>query len=116
MTRQSTRFELDEIRVAAKLSGMTERAQFALDTQVLRDTTPFVPYAQGDLSRSGSTASDLGKGAVRWYTPYARDQYYKFPNKSGAVHPRATKEWFEAAKAAYLPTWVQVAKRAASRL
>lgn len=114
MNKDGVRFELDEIRVAARLNGMTERAQYALDTQVIRDTRQFVPYDQGALESSVDSASE--PGAVRWQTPYAREQYYGYPNKSRAKNIRATKEWFEAAKAAYLRTWVKVAKRAASGL
>ena len=113
---KGTRFELDEIRVKAKLSGMTERAQYALDNQVLTDTNNFVPFDSGALIKSSSIASQPGKGVVKWQTPYARVQYYSRPNKSGANNPRATMRWFEAAKAAYLRNWIQVAKRAARLL
>ena len=113
---KGTRFDLNEIRVAAKLSGMTERAQYALDSQVLKDTQPYVPRDTGMLMKSGESASELGKGSVKWSTPYAPFQYYRAPRKSGALNVKATMQWFEVSKKANMPRWIRVAKKAASRL
>lgn len=88
-------------------------AASALVMAARRDSEPFVPFLAGDLRRSAKTESrpesDLlvyGSAAV----PYARPQYYGCPRKS---FPGTTTRWFEAAKAAHLPAWVQEAQAAA---
>ena len=114
---KGTRFEYtDEPGLRRSLGKMTERAQYALDNQVLRDTDAYVPFAQGALSKSAFIASDIGKGIIAWQTPYAKVQYYSRPNKSTGIHAKATVKWFEAAKSANKTRWIEVSKKAARRL
>lgn len=113
MARNKTRVNIDWTRLTARLGGMTKRGQMALDIQVLKDTTPFVPRDTGNLAQSGVRASTPGSGQVIWDAPYADAQYYGRARKAHDVHPLAVMRWFEAAKAAYRETWLRVAKAAA---
>ena len=77
------------------------------------DTKPYVPYLDGALRQSAEVNSvpDAGKliyggGSV----PYARRQYYDLPGKRW---PGTCMQWFEAAKAANLSKWVEIAQREA---
>lgn len=117
MASKGTRFEwANEPGLRRELAQMTERGQYALDNQVIRDTTPYVPYAQGPLAQSVHSASEVGAGVVAWQTPYAAAQYYGMPNKAGGVHPKATMKWFEVAKQANKGRWIEISKKAARRL
>lgn len=51
-------------------------AQIWLDQAVLRDSTPYVPFLNGILYKSGETGTTLGEGIVQWVAPYARYIYY----------------------------------------
>ena len=113
---KGTRVDIDWTKLVARTRGMTTRAQMALDIQVLKDTTPFVPRDTGNLANSGVRASKPGSGELVWDAPYADAQYYGLGNKAHDVHPQAVSHWFEAAKAAFKSTWTRIAKRAASLL
>lgn len=87
---------------------ITERMrQDALDIQVLKDSNFFIPKDEGTLEASGVIASQGGR--LEWNAPYARKQYYEFPNKSKDTNPNARMRWFEEAKAAWLHVWLKTA-------
>ncbi len=88
-----------------------EQAQKILDSQVMKDTDPYVPMDSGTLKDSAIRASTT-PGEIVYDGPYAKAQYYGLPNKSKDKHPLAVKGWFEAAKAANKATWLRVAKKA----
>ena len=51
-------------------------AQEFLDSEVLRDCEPYVPFLTGVLVFTGQTGTKIGSGTVSWIAPYARYQYY----------------------------------------
>ena len=50
--------------------------QKVIDAAVIRECTPYVPFAEGILAGSANTATEIGSGEVVYDTPYARYQYY----------------------------------------
>lgn len=112
MAKSRVTVEIDEAKIRREFGASLKRAQAILDTQVLKDTDPYVPMVTGTLRNSGITGSDIGSGTLRWAAPYAAKQYYTSPNKTTAEHPKATMFWFEAAKAAMKDAWIRVAKKA----
>ena len=105
--------EFDASRVKASKMARVERAQKALDIQILKDSNYYCPDRSGTLMRSGGIAS--GGGAVVWDMPYARKQYHDFPNKSKDKNPNASVKWFEMAKAVMLKLWLEVANNEYSK-
>lgn len=53
--------------------GMVQRY---IDSEVIRQCEPYVPFDEGTLTRSASLATRIGSGLVIYNTPYARYQYY----------------------------------------
>ena len=70
------------------------KVQQYIDSEVLRRNSPLVPYDTGQLERSGTQATKLGSGQVRYNTPYARKQYYENRGKGNRG-----RLWFERMKA-----------------
>lgn len=105
------KFNMDSAKVTAKLGRYVHEKQRALDEQVAKDSTPFVPMRGGHLMESVQK-SDYGTGKVRWTEPYARRMYYgvnyKFNNGPEAPHPQATHHWFEKAKSIYKKDWIRM--------
>lgn len=100
--------------IKADLSGIEERleerarlAENRLEEAVLSSCGEYVPYRTGELYFSGSAAGD---GRVIWSAPHASECYYASRAFSKKRHPRATARWFEAAKAASLPSWENTVK------
>lgn len=50
--------------------------QKAVDTAVIRECFPYVPFDEGILAGSAYAATEIGSGEVIYDTPYARYQYY----------------------------------------
>jgi len=86
------------------------RAQAALDIQVIKDSNYFVPKDEGALESSALLSTDIGSGVVVWGADHARDQYYKYPNKSKDKNPNASIAWFEEAKRAFGEDWNEIAQ------
>ena len=59
-------------------SGVGEggRVQVAVDSAVIRESFPYVPFGEGILAGSANTATQIGSGEVVYDTPYARYQWY----------------------------------------
>lgn len=57
--------------------------QQIIDSEVLRRCEPYVPLDQGVLINSGTQHTEIGSGAVKYQTPYARPQYYGNKSRSG---------------------------------
>lgn len=57
-------------------TGVGGHVQAAVDAAVIRYCSPYVPYDEGVLSGSASTATKIGSGEIVYDTPYARYQYY----------------------------------------
>lgn len=76
------------------------KVQQYIDSEVLRLSEPYVPMDTGMLIKSGTLATQIGSGEVKYETPYARRQYYegRSPGTSAAGALRG-KLWFERMKA-----------------
>ncbi|QWI52519.1 minor capsid protein [Bacillus mycoides] len=104
--------QVDTGMLESKVISATEKAQFALDQQVLKDSNYYAPEDTGELIRSGVRFSQLGEGHVEWNTPYARRLYYNPQYKfSHDTNTNAQGLWFEAAKAAHLDDWVRIVEQ-----
>lgn len=104
---------IDIANIAPELKQKAKRAQFLLDSQVLKDSNFYAPQDTGTLIASGITASPLGEGKVVWNTPYARRLYYNPQyNFSKDKNPNARGLWFEAAKTAHKSQWESLVKNA----
>jgi hypothetical protein len=139
------RFEIDDPRrILARRNLETGGAvQKYIDAEVIRQCEPYVPFDEGVLTASASTATDIGSGEVIYNTPYAHYQYYgvvygpnipmtiggelTFRSPSGAtkvptgqkltynkeVHPQAGSFWFERMKADHKKDILDGAKKIA---
>lgn len=83
----------------------------ALDSQITKDTTPYVPFKTGVLSGS-PLRGKRGVGEIVYDTPYARRLYYgtKF-NFNRTFHPQAGSKWLLRAKAVWMKQWTQIVAR-----
>ena len=104
----NVRIEFDIDKAVARRAPLFAQAQAALDTQVLKDSNQFVPYAEGDLMKSGRVDSP---GMISWNMPYARYQYY-LAEGAHYTTPGTGAKWFERAKALYKPAWIDLMQRA----
>ena len=86
-------------------------AQAALDSQVIKDTNPLVPFRTGMLATSPDRA--WGKmGTIIYDAPYAKRMYYgKDLNYRKTFHPLAGAFWFERAKSAWIGKWTKIVKK-----
>ena len=50
--------------------------QKVVDSAVIRECFPYVPFDEGILAGSANTATKVGSGEVVYDTPYARYQFY----------------------------------------
>jgi hypothetical protein len=105
------RVDIDVAALLQKSVALQQRAQRALDSEILRTTEPYVPFRTGVLARSATLNTLLGTGRIVWATPYARRRYYEGTPKT-ARHPKATTKWFEASKAANAENWYQAVAKA----
>ena len=106
MFSSTVRVEIDAYKAVAKRMPLFAKAHAAMDTQILKDSNQFCPFAEGDLVKSGRVESD---GLVTWNMPYARRQYY-LADGAHYTTPGTGAKWFERAKALYRDDWVKVAQ------
>ena len=114
---------LDRAHLFAKLKNGKEGCGAALAEQILGDSRPFTPHANGN---QGGSLEDSGKVekvgedyAVTYNTIYAAYQYYGcWPDGSHvikdhdtSVNEEATTQWIEAAKKRNKKAWDIVAQR-----
>ncbi|XLP25991.1 minor capsid protein (plasmid) [Bacillus toyonensis] len=103
---------VDTHQIESKVMEATQKAQFALDEQVLKDSNFYAPEDTTELKRSGVRHSRPGEGHVGWDTPYARRLYYNPQyNFSHDVNVNAQGLWFEAAKAAHTEDWKRIVEQ-----
>lgn len=93
-----------------KWEGRYSKAQMFVDSEVLRLSSPYIPFQSGMLEKSGILSTTVGSGEVIWNTPYARYLYYgkvmvgrapkKVINKDLQFHgaPMRGAFWFERMK------------------
>lgn len=97
-------FDLD----ASRFIYQSKKAQIWLDNEVLKDTTPFLPFKTGQLEHSGVLGTRIGSGEIIYNTPYARRLYYNPQfNFSKEAHPKAQAYWFEASKSINKDKWIR---------
>lgn len=79
--------------------GMDEggAVQKFIDSECLRLCDSKVPKDTGTLIQSGITNTVVGKGEVKWATPYARRLYYH-PEYSFQQSPERGAYWFDRMK------------------
>jgi hypothetical protein len=110
MIRTRVNVQLNDL--AAAIEKRKEKAQLVLDEQILKDSNNYAPQDTSELINSSLRMSLIGQGQLIWATPYARRLYYNPQyNFSKDKNPNAQGLWFEAAKAAHLPEWLNLAAR-----
>jgi hypothetical protein len=104
--------KFDPKQVGKRVDDALDKAQHALDQQVLKDSNYFIPMDTGELMRSSLRASKIGQGLLVWDTPYARRLYYNPQyNFRKDKNPNAHGLWFEEAKALHFPEWEKIAQK-----
>ena len=112
MIRANPRLIVRTEQTMNRFANRYEIAQKALDTQVLKDSTPYVPMRDGNLMRSGINGTKPGSGKVIWNAVYARQMYYGHSYRfSKNKHPQACAQWFEKAKATKKETWTKLTNK-----
>lgn len=101
----NVKVDFDKEKAKEKLEKRKAVAQAKLDAQVLKDSNFYIPFDTGSLKQSGILHTKIGSGKVIWDTPYAKKQYYNFPNKRVDRNPNASGKWFEMAKAKKIKRW-----------
>lgn len=93
-----------------KWEGRYTKSQMFVDSEVLRLSSPYLPFQSGMLEKSGILGTVIGSGEVVWNAPYARYLYYgkvmvgrapkKVINKDLQFHgaPKRGAFWFERMK------------------
>ena len=79
-----------------------DAVQKMVDSEVLRQSDPYVPMRTGMLKKSGILGTVIGEGVVKYIAPYARQNYYTNAGRgqegtqNGGLRG---KYWFERMKA-----------------
>lgn len=105
---KTTAASLAAAPILARLKAKRKSAQKWLDNEVLNDCEPYVPYRTGALTQSGKAAD--GGGLIVYTAHYAKKQYYGSFSHAPGVHPKATRKWFETAKAVNQAKWIKGVK------
>lgn len=108
----------------SKYDERFERARYWLDSQIMNDLEPYMPFATGNFVAQTRTDSAALAGTglvVAGAGPMGRYLYYgkivRGPragqplNFSKQAHPAVTAEWFEAAKAQHIKEWTDGVQR-----
>lgn len=104
--------KIDLSGVYKKVEAKTERAQAALNEQVLKDSNYFAPQDTSALINSSLLASRVGEGILIWDTPYSRKLYWNPGfNFSTDKNPNARAMWFEAAKSMFISDWIAMTQK-----
>lgn len=76
------------------------RAQKYIDSEVLRRSSPYLPFDTGMLEKSGISGTIIGSGEVVWTARYARRLYYGTSLNFQKNRPLSGAKWFERMKTA----------------
>ena len=82
----------------------------------IRDTNQYVPYREGRLRQSANSESVPEQGRIIYGSaavPYARPQYYGYPNKTW---PGTTEKWFDVSSQRNKTKWEREAQQAADKV
>ena len=90
--------------------GRFNRAQQFVDSEVLRLSSPYVPFRTGMLDKSGTLGTQIGSGEVNWIAPYAAAQYYNTAD-SRSYDAQRGGHWFERMKANHRDEILRGAKK-----
>jgi hypothetical protein len=102
---------VDIPNIGRNIGRAKDITQFALDTQILKDSNLFIPADTWNLRDSSLRHSKIGEGQLMWVTPYANKVYYNPQmNFSTDKNPMASGLWYERAKAMYLNSWITLAQ------
>lgn len=120
-----------------RITGNLDKAQIALNQQIAKDSTPYIPLRQGALRSQVRYPDGMTGGTVEWYAPYAHYQYMgevygpniplkdaqgniigwtSPPKKSPTGRklqyhtPETSDHWFDRAKREHLSDWVRLVK------
>lgn len=85
---------------APKRTESFKKAQKFVDSEVLRLSSPLIPFQTGMLDKSGKLGTVIGSGVVQYVAPYAAEQYYNTAT-SRAYDPNRGAKWFERMKVAH---------------
>lgn len=115
-----------------RFGRQAKEAQKVLNTMVVADSTPFVPFRSGNLRSNVQYPNGIYGDVIEWATPYAHYQYtgilylagngssyahageVKYPtDRSLAYHNGGGSEWFARAKAQNGSKWIQKTKKIA---
>jgi hypothetical protein len=95
--------DINTALLQGKFDARTQQAQAFLDSEVLRQSKPFVPFVQGTLA---NTAVVESPGKLVYVQVYARRMYYgESFNFTKTFNPDAGARWTDRAKAAFLSDW-----------
>lgn len=115
----SVTVQFDTGATKRRIGKRIDRAQMALDIQVLKDDNLEIPQTnERTLQRSGRVVD--GGGAVQWETPYAHRQYYldeevEDPSAIKYTTPGTHYKWHEWAKAKKMKQWEALVNREYSK-
>jgi len=87
-----------DLKLALSKRGLETngKVQKFIDSEVLRKNEPLIPYANGDIVKSGINNTIQGSGEIKYQTPYARRWYYMPAEYQDA--PMRGNYWFERMK------------------
>lgn len=103
----------DVSRAAAKGRPLEVAVVSAYTLAAIRDTEPIVPYVTGALRETAHSQSAPEAGRLIYGSaavPYARPQYYGYPNKTW---PGTEMQWWPKAHEAHGAAWLREAQAAA---
>lgn len=109
----------DRAHFAARMKKGKEHCGAFMAEQILGDSRPYTPHAEGTLEDSARVEKIKDDYAVTYNTVYAAYQYYGcWPDGSHVIHnhnhdinPKATTQWIEAARKEHKDDWNTVAQR-----
>jgi len=93
-------FGADSLLTPSVPEERIKRAQMWLDSEVIKDCNPYVPFRTGALAGSAIRHTIIGSGQITYETPYAVPVYNSEGwNFNRSVHPLAQDHWAEPVKA-----------------
>lgn len=115
----AVKVNLDRAHLAARMRKGKERCGPFLAEQILGDSRPYTPHAEGTLEDSARVEKVGDDYAVTYNTVYDAYQWYGcwpdgshvIQNHNTDVNSLATTQWIEAAKKQYGRDWNKVAQR-----
>lgn len=95
--------DIDTPGIEGRYDLRIKQAQAFLDSEVIRQSNPLIPFIQGMLA---NTVVIESPGRIVYVQPYARRMYYGDSyNFTTTFHPNAGARWTDRAKAAHMADW-----------